>query len=82
MWTRADLRRISRFQRERALRLWRMKRPFVEQDSAIRRQVEESGDDAVAMSARLVEYFWQAQRHYLHRHGLLPRMAQHLRRHE
>lgn len=67
----AELRRIARFQRERALRLWRMKRPFVEQDAAIRQQLADSRDDAVAMSSRLVDYFWQAQRHYLHRDGTL-----------
>lgn len=71
MWPGAELGRIARFQRERALRLWRMKRPFVEQDASIRQQVAASGDDAAAMSCRLVEYFWRAQCHYLHRHGTL-----------
>jgi hypothetical protein len=63
--------RIWRFQRERTLRLWRRKRPFVRLDEAIRQDVAASGDDAVAMTRSLVDYLWQAQRHYLHRNGTL-----------
>jgi len=67
----ADLRRIARYQRERAARAWRRRAPLLAHDAAIRASVEAAGEDAWAMTDALVGYFWQGWQHYLGADGTL-----------
>jgi hypothetical protein len=66
-----ELRRILRYQRERAQRWWRRRPAYTREDRALQAEAAGWSQDARAMAERLVRYFWHAHLHYRHRHGTL-----------